>query len=134
MLRGAVLAFAALVCSSVTATTARADRPQPGADAAPPIVALAPAPGDDARKVIAIGPTGQVYEPDKTGGWVRDQAITISDRVTAVGRPGASVVALGDGVIFRLAPNGWTAIRIVQKGKAQTVSYTHLTLPTNREV
>ncbi|MDB4963662.1 MAG: hypothetical protein JWP01_3661 [Myxococcales bacterium] len=118
-------AFAASVVLSVSlalAPHAQADRPATGVPAAPQIVALAPAPGDDARKVIAIGPAGQIFEPDKTGGWVRDSAITISDRVTAVGRAGASVVVRGDGVIFRLAANGWTAIRIAQKGKAQMSS------------
>jgi len=114
MLIAAVGATIALLALS---REARADRTPPG----PPnlqLAALAPPPGDDARKAVALGPTGQVFEPDGSGGWVRDQAISTSDRITLVARAGAQVVALGDGVMFRLAPNGWTAIRIIMKGKA----------------
>ncbi|CAN5833456.1 hypothetical protein BH11MYX3_BH11MYX3_36570 [soil metagenome] len=87
-------------------------RPAPG----PSLVALAPA--DDARKAIAIGPGGQVYAPDAAGDWVRTQAISTADTLGVAGRAGGHVVAIGDGVVYRLAANGWTAIRLVQKGKA----------------
>lgn len=82
------------------------------------LAALAPPPGDDARQAVALGPLGQVFEPDGSGGWVRDQAITIADPISLVGRAGGEVVALGDGVVYRLAPNGWTSIRLMQRGKA----------------
>ncbi|MBA3453619.1 MAG: hypothetical protein H0T42_11055 [Deltaproteobacteria bacterium] len=82
------------------------------------LAALAPPPGDDARKAIPLGPLGQVFEPAPSGGWVRDQAITIADPISLVGRAGGDVVALADGVVYRLAPNGWTSIRLMQKGKA----------------
>src|SRR5688572_16387552 len=91
------------------------------AEADPPtLVALAPPPGDDARKALAIGPSGEVYEPDGKGAWVRRQRITTADRLTTVGRAGGGgpVVASGDGVVYRLAANGWTALRLAQKGKA----------------
>ena len=108
-------AFAVALLGSTQA--ARADRTPPG----PPnlqLAALAPPPGDDARKAVALGPIGQVFEPDGSGGWVRDRAISIADRISITGRAGGQVVALGDGVMFRLAPNGWTAIRIIAKGTA----------------
>ncbi len=87
-------------------------RPAPG----PSLAALAPA--EDARKAIAVGPAGQVYAPDASGEWVRTQAISTADTLGVVGRAGGHVVAIGDGVVYRLATNGWTAIRLVQKGKA----------------
>ena len=100
-----------------TVAPAHADKTPPG-PANLELAALAPPTGDDARKAVALGPTGQVFEPDGAGAWVRDQAISVADRITVTGRAGGEVVALGDGVMFRLAPNGWTAIRIIQKGKA----------------
>ena len=111
------LCLAALAVVGLASGNAHADRTPPG----PPglqLAALAPPPGDDARKAVPLGPTGQVFEPDGAGGWVRDQAISTADRILVAGRAGGQIVALGDGVIFRLAPNGWTAIRIIQKGKA----------------
>ncbi len=110
-----------LAVVDLTSREAHADRTSPG----PPglqLAALAPPPGDDARQAIPLGPTGQVFEPDGAGGWVRDRAISISDQISVAGRAGGQVVALGEGVIFRLAPNGWTAIRIIQKGKAMMSS------------
>src|SRR5439155_23343141 len=56
------------------------------------LAALAPA--DDARKAIAVGAGGEVYEPDGKGAWVHRRAISTADRLTAVGRaaPGGPVV------------------------------------------
>ncbi|HEY4179340.1 MAG TPA: hypothetical protein VGM90_20995 [Kofleriaceae bacterium] len=71
---------------------------------------------DDARTAIAIGPTGEVYTPSK-GAWTRTQAITTSDKVSTVGRSG-DVVVLADGAVYKLADNGWSALRLTQKGKA----------------
>jgi len=98
------------------ATTSHAERDAPGLPGLQ-LAGLAPAPGDDARTSIALGPAGQVFEPDGAGGWLRKQPITTSDRLSVIGRAGGQIVALGDGVAFRLAPNGWTAIRIIMKGK-----------------
>ncbi|MBA3463887.1 MAG: hypothetical protein H0T46_28275 [Deltaproteobacteria bacterium] len=86
--------------------------------AGPALVALAPGEADDARKAIALGPDGQVYAPVSSGEWVRSQPITTADTLVIAGRAGQSVVAFGDGVVYRLADNGWSAIRLVQKGKA----------------
>ncbi len=91
------------------------------ADGAPELTALAPppAPADDARRAVAIGPQGEVYEPDGKGAWVRRQRITTANRLSHAARAGGAVVALGEGVVYRLAPNGWSAIRLAQKGKAK---------------
>ena len=86
------------------------------ADPGPALAALAPA--EDARKAVALGPSGEVYAPDPSGAWIRSQAISTADPLALAGRAGGSIVAIGDGVVYRLADNGWTAIRLVQKGKA----------------
>ena len=88
------------------------------AAAAPMLVALAPGAGDDARQAIAIGPGGDVYAPDGHGACVHRAPMSTADPLTAAGRAGDTVVALGDGVVYRLADNGWSALRLVQHGKA----------------
>lgn len=106
----------ALAIATGAASPAQAD---PGAKpAAVRLVAIAPA--DDARRAIVIGAGGEVYEPDGKGAWIHRRAIATADRLTSAGRtgPGGSVVALGDGVVYRLANNGWSAIRLAQRGKA----------------
>ena len=80
------------------------------------LVALAPA--DDARKAIAIGPGGEVYEPDGAGSWVRTKRIATATTLAIVGRSGGDVVAAGGGVVYRLAANGWSALRLAQQGQA----------------
>ncbi|HEX3757792.1 MAG TPA: hypothetical protein VHW23_03760 [Kofleriaceae bacterium] len=86
------------------------------APVAAPIAALAPA--DDARRAVVIGRDGEVYEPDGKGAWVHRLPCSTAEPVVAAGRAGGAVVALGHGVIYRLAANGWSAIRLVQHGKA----------------
>jgi hypothetical protein len=90
------------------------------ADVAPPaqLAALALPADDDARTAIAIGTNGEVYAPDGKGAWTRTQRISTSKRIAQVGRAGAFVIAFGEGVVYRLAPNGWSAIRLHQKERA----------------
>jgi hypothetical protein len=80
------------------------------------IAALVPA--DDARQAIAIGVTGEVYEPDGQGGWVHRLPCSTAQPVATAGRAGNAIVALGGGAVYRLAANGWSAIRLVRRGKA----------------
>ena len=89
--------------------------------AAPRLAALAPAPApaDDARLAVAIGPAGEVYEPDGKGAWVRRQRIGTASTISGAARAGGAVVAVGDGIVYRLAPNGWSAVRLAQKDKAK---------------
>ena len=82
------------------------------------VVALAPPPGDDARKAVVLGRGGEVFAPTASGDYVRTRAFSTADAPVLAGRAGGDVVVLGDGVVYRLADNGWTAIRLVQKGKA----------------
>lgn len=89
--------------------------PQAGADT---LALLAPPPGDDARQAVAIGPGGEVYAPDSAGGWVRTQRFSTASTLVIAGRAGSDIVVAGGGVVYKLAPNGWSAIRLHQKDKA----------------
>jgi hypothetical protein len=105
--------FVALACT-LARGRATAQAPQP-----PPVATLAAlAPGDDALEVVAIGAGGEVYEPDGTGAWVRRMRVATADRLSMASRAGRTVVAFGEGIVYRLAPNGWSAIRLHQKSKA----------------
>lgn len=127
MIRAAVVAIAACIASRALArpgatqgsiatavTAGTAPTPAP----APTIQLAAIAPADDARRAIVIGQGGEVYEPDGKGGWVHRLASSTAAPLVAAGRAGDAVFALGDGVIYRLAGNGWSAIRLAQHGKA----------------
>lgn len=102
----AVLAIA----GSLTAPAAAADPP--------PARLAALVPADDARQVVAIGSAGEVYEPDGKGAWVHRLASWTSHAITAAGRVAGNVLAYGDGVVYQLADNGWSALRLSQRGKA----------------
>lgn len=77
------------------------------------------APAGDARLAVPIGPRGEVYEPDGAGAWTLRTRVTTAARLTRAARVGGAVVALGEGVVYRLAPNGWSGIRIAQQSTAK---------------
>ncbi|HUS30024.1 MAG TPA: hypothetical protein VMZ53_16070 [Kofleriaceae bacterium] len=106
---GAILASAALA----TTTLSRAH-----AESAVLAGIATPAPGD-ARKAIAVGPQGQVYEPDGKGAWVRKKAGGTGDEIIGAQSANGTIVADAKGSsMFRLEDNGWTSIRVAQKGGA----------------
>lgn len=120
MPRRAAPALAAML--AVAAAAAPVFAPGPALAGDPPrLAALAPAPdpADDARRAVAIGPSGEIYEPDGKGAWVRRHRFTTASTISSAARAGGAVVAIGDGVVYRLAPNGWSAIRLAQKDKAK---------------
>ena len=49
---------------------------------------------------------------------MRTQPFTTADTLSVIGRAGPDLVAAGDGVVYKLAPNGWSAIRLHQTAKA----------------
>jgi hypothetical protein len=98
--------------------TAQPSTSQPFAPATT-LVALVPeASNDDARKSIAIGARGEVFEPDGKGAWVRRQRTSTSESLSIAGRAGDAVIGWGNGIVYRLAPNGWSAIRLHQKERS----------------
>jgi hypothetical protein len=111
--RRALLA-AITACAAAASTDVRAESGPPAG--AVQIAALAPA--DDARRAVVIGRDGEVYEPDGKGAWIHRLPSATAEPVVAAGRAGGAIVALGQGVIYRLAGNGWSAIRLVQHGQA----------------
>ncbi|HSD87582.1 MAG TPA: hypothetical protein VLB44_08700, partial [Kofleriaceae bacterium] len=85
----------------------------------PKLAGLAPAIVGDARKAIAVGPEGQVYEPDGKGAWVRTQAGGVADELVAVTTANGSVIADGKGTaLFKLKGNAWTSVHLALKAKA----------------
>jgi hypothetical protein len=93
----------------VAGTDARADKPT--------LAALAPA--ADARRAIAIGPAGQLYEPDGKGAWIRTKAGGVAEEVTGATAAGTTVFAAAKGAPpFKLKAGAWTAVNLGLKPKA----------------
>ena len=90
-----------------TALPARAEPPRVE------LVALVPA--ADARESVALGPHGELYEPDGHGAWLRRQASTIAGDVIAAARgtPAGTaepIAATRGGPPFRLDGDAWTLV------------------------
>lgn len=120
-MRPSLAVVVVVVLLAVAAPAGGRAQPVPGPAAAPvPVLAALapPASPDDARLAVPIGPAGEVYEPDGTA-WVRRQRFTTGTVISVAGRSGGAVVAFGEGVVYRLAANGWSAIRLHQKEKAR---------------
>ncbi len=101
--------------------------------AADPTLALL-SPATDARKAIAIGAGGEVYNPDGSGAWVRTQAVGTASVLSTIGIAGGDVVAEGEGIVYQLAENGWSAIRLHQSGKATMSSGTRAVAAVKRQL
>lgn len=81
------------------------------------LVALAPA--ADARNAVAIGPAGQVYEPDGKGEWVRTQAGGVAETLCAATTVRGTVIAGAVGSTpFKLERGAWSSIHLQLKTKA----------------
>jgi hypothetical protein len=104
------LAIVALAIASIAASgIARAEGPT--------LAALAPA--DDARRAIALGPEGQVYEPDGNGAWVRTHGGGIAREIVAASMVGDTVVVGAAGSPpFKLAGRSWSALHFGRKVRA----------------
>jgi hypothetical protein len=105
------LSIATSIALAIIAATgvARAEGPR--------LAALAPA--DDARRAIALGPEGQVYEPDGSGAWVRTHGGGIAREIIAASVVGGTVVVGASGSPpFKLDGRSWTALHFGRKVKA----------------
>lgn len=84
-----------------------------------PAVLATLAPATDARRAVAIGPAGQVYEPDGKGAWVRKQAGGIAVEIVAAANAGGNVIAgAKNAPPFKLKGGAWTALNLGVKPKA----------------
>jgi len=110
--------LAILLAPALVFAEARAEAPAPNVIAAggAPAKLSAVVPADDVRRAIVLGTSGEVYEPDGNGAWVHRLPSRTAQPVVAAGRAGASIVALSERRLFRLAANGWSAIRLAQRG------------------
>jgi hypothetical protein len=87
------------------------------AQAAPPTIA-ALAPASDARRAVAIGPAGEVYQPDGKGAWIRTQAGGMAEEVVGAVAAGPTVIAVAKGSLpFKLRATGWSAIGFGRKAR-----------------
>lgn len=124
-------AVLATLCG-IAVATASAREP-----AAAPATLAALAPAADARKAIAIGPNGQVYEPDGKGDWVRRQpGGTSVDIVGATAIGGATVIASArNAPPFKLTRAGsWTAVVLAPKAKPIVGSGTRVLAAVNKQI
>ena len=118
MIRGS-LAILSLSLATAPPWFAPAARANPAAK--PAIRQTAPAPfsivalasGLDARDAVAIGPSGEAYEPDHHGAWVRRHAGGIAAPVVHATRVGATVIAgVASGPPFQLHAGAWSSIYV----------------------
>lgn len=81
------------------------------------LAALAPA--ADARLALAIGPAGQIYEPDGKGTWVRKQAGGVTHEIVTAAGAGNTVVAGAKGAPpFKLKGGAWSVMNVGLRAKA----------------
>jgi hypothetical protein len=93
----------------LSASLAHADKPK--------LAALAPA--ADVRRAIAIGPAGQIYEPDGKGAWIRTQAGGITEEIVTATAAGGTVIAgARSAPPFKLKAGAWTALNVGLKARA----------------
>ena len=105
-----VRAVAIAVLLVAATTTARANPAK--------LVAIAPV-GSDARKAVAVGPDGQIYEPDGKGSWIRKRPGGTSDTIIAANGAGGNVFADAKGpALFKLHAGAWTSVHLERKAKA----------------
>lgn len=108
-MRALIVLLTTLIVPLAMTASARADRAT--------LATLAPA--ADARRAVAIGPAGQVYEPDGKGAWVRKQAGGIAGEIVAAANAGGSVIAgAKNAPPFKLKGGAWTALNLGLRPKA----------------
>ncbi len=98
----------ALAVALATATT--------GAAHADPI-ATATSPPDDVRRTILIGPSGQVWEPDGQGAWLRTAAGGVAADVQGALVVDTLVIAGKATPLYHLDAGGWYGLRLGERGK-----------------
>ncbi len=98
---------------------------------APAVISALAGDAKDARAAVAVGPNGQVYEPDGKGAWVRTHAGGLADDVIRASRANGLVVAGVDGGppyayrdgTWQLVVLGLHAKAIVGRGPRATAAF-----------
>ncbi len=81
------------------------------------LAAIVPS-GDDVRRSIAVGPSGQVWEPDGTGTWTRRAEGGVAADVRGAALAGNALVVGGKSVpLYRKESAGWIAMRLGERGR-----------------
>lgn len=117
----------ALACAAALASIAHADPSK--------AVLAALAPASDVRRAVAIGPAGQLYEPDGHGAWTRHRAGSVADDLVAATQAGAIVIAgAKSGPPYKLTADAWTAIDLGPHAKAIVGAGTRAVAAVGRSV
>ncbi len=107
MIRSAALALA-LALSLAPLALAHADP-----------LATATTPGDDVRRTILVGPSGQVWEPDGQGGWTRSAGGGVAADVRGALMTDELVVGGKATPFYRRHDGAWYGLRLGERGKTQ---------------
>jgi hypothetical protein len=99
--------------------------------AADRLVALA---GNDPRTAIAVGPSGEVYEPDAQGAWQRTKPGGIGPTVTTSARTATATIAGTAAGAFRLGATSWSVIYLGQHAKPIVASGSRPVAAVGRQV
>src|SRR3954469_3060132 len=102
-MRAAALALALVLASA-------------GAALADPL-ATAVTPGDDVRRTILVGPSGQVWEPDGQGGWTRTVGGGVGAEVQGAALADELIIAGKATPLFRRHDDAWYGLRLGERGK-----------------
>jgi len=87
------------------------------AAAAPAVVAVVSG-GADVRAAVLVGPSGELYEPDRQGAWARRSGGGVAIEVVGAVQAGDAVYAAGASTpMYRRRDGVWAAVRFGQRGR-----------------
>jgi hypothetical protein len=87
------------------------------APAAADPLAAATTPGDDVRRTLLVGASGQVWQPDGQGGWTRTAAGGVAADVRGVIVADDLVIAGRATPLYRRHDDAWYGLRLGERGK-----------------
>src|SRR5262245_5430472 len=88
------------------------------AAAAPAVVAVVNADAADVRAAVLVGPSAELYEPDRQGAWTRKSGGGIAAEVVAAVQAGDAVYAAGETTpLYRRRDGMWAAVRFGERGR-----------------
>jgi hypothetical protein len=126
------MVIAAVASPSFADSPNRPSTPTPAPTGRSPSRLAALVAADDARASLALGPSGELYEPDGKGAWVRRHAGGVASEITTAARAGQDLVVGTHVGAYRLsaaggpknpnatAANAWSVIYLGQHAKPVT--------------